>query len=173
MESILGYLDKIEDILEECRSVPFSGKVSVDKESIYEVIDEIRLNLPTEIRQAQRIVADCDKILNDARSKSSTMLRDAEVQVERLIHDNEITKKANEQAAKILEDSKQAIREMHINAREYADEILEKSEKVLRQTMMSIVEQCRETEDFLNESIDVIYSNRQELRGARSNKQDF
>ena len=170
MESILALLDKIEDILEESRGVPFSNKVSVDKESIYEVIDEIRLNLPDEIRSAKRVATDSEKIISEARLKAQAILREAENHVDQLIAGHEITKLANEHGAKIVDDSKKMAREMNAGARAYADEILEKTEESIRKTLADMMQQMRGTEEFLNETIDIIYSNRQELRSVPPKK---
>lgn len=168
MESILAFLDRIEDVLEESRGVPFSNKVSVDKESIYEIIDDIRLNLPNEIRQAQRIVTDCEKIMSDGKAKSQAMIRDAEAQVDRLINEHEISKRAHEHARQIIEEGRRETMDMHLSAREYVDEILEKTEHAVQNAMDNILKQSHAIESYLSETADVIYQNRQELRNIKA-----
>ena len=167
MESILAFLDRIEDVLEESRGVPFSNKVSVDKESIYEIIDEIRINLPNEIRQAQRIVTDCDKIMSDGKAKSQAMIRDAEDQVDMLVSEHEISKRAYEHARLIVEDGRRETMEMNLNAREYVDEMLEKAEATINTVISEIKKQSHALDDNLSSMAETIYRNRQELRSVQ------
>lgn len=167
MESILGYLDSIEDILESCKPSPFTGKITVDKDKIYEIIDEIRLNIPNEIRQAQRVITDHDKIILDAKNKATMILKEAEERGQRLTDDHEIYKQAIEEGNKIIEDSKKSARDMRLNAMDYADEILAKTEEIVREAFDSINRQNHVTDDFFNTTIDVIYNNRVELRGSK------
>jgi hypothetical protein len=111
MESISVYLQKIEDliskiedIVEASRAVPFSTKVSVDKNAVYDVIDDIRpilddmsRDLPNEIMQAKRIISDSEKMVNDARVKANQLLKNAENDVAKLLSEHEISKLAVEQ----------------------------------------------------------------------------
>ena len=165
MDSLLDYLDQIEDILDASKSVPFSNKVSVEKERIYEVMNEIRLNLPAEIRHAQRIIEDHDKIISDARAKATGVLKEAEEEAKLLTNEHEIFRRANEQAADVIEESKKSARDLRLNAMDYADEILEKTEDMIKETMDNIDEQFRMVNSYLSQTVDVLYENRQSLRG--------
>ncbi|MDR2939772.1 MAG: ATPase [Clostridiales bacterium] len=167
MDSVLKYLDMVEDLLESSKSVPFSGKVSVEKEKIYDIIDEIRLNIPNEIRQSQRIIAEHDKVIADAKAKATTIVKEAEERALKLIDEHEIYKQALEEGNDIIEESKKSARDMRLNAMDYADEILAKTEEIVRESLESISKQNSATEDFFNRTIDVLYSNRMELRGVK------
>ena len=165
MDSLLDYLDQIEDILDASKSVPFSNKVSVEKERIYEVMNEIRLNLPAEIRHAQRIIEDHDKIISDARAKGAVVIKEAEEEAKLLTNEHEIFRRANEQATDAIEESKKNARELRLNAMDYADEVLEKTENMIKETMDNIDEQFRMVNSYLAQTVDVLYENRQSLRG--------
>ena len=165
MDSLLDYLDQIEDILDASKSVPFSNKISVEKERIYDVMNEIRLNLPNEIRHAQRIIEDHDKIIADARAKAATILKEAEEEAKLLTNEHEIFRRANEQATDVIEESKKSARDLRLNAMDYADEILEKTEGMVKETMENIDEQFKLVNSYLSQTVDVLYENRQSLRG--------
>lgn len=165
MDSLLDYLDQIEDILDASKSVPFSNKISVEKERVYDVMNEIRLNLPSEIRQAQKIIDDHDKIIQDARNKAANILKEAEEDAKLLTNENEIFRRANEQATDLIEESKKTARDYRLNAMDYCDEILEKTEGTIKDTMENIDEQFKLVRDYLSQTTDVIYENRQTLRG--------
>jgi len=167
MDSLLDYLDQIEDILDASKSVPFSNKISVEKERIYDVMNEIRLHLPAEIRQAQRIIEDHDKILNDARTKALSILKEAEEDAKVLTNEHEIFRRANEQATDVIEESKKTARDYRLSAVDYADGVLEKAETTIKDMTVNINEQLRLTIEHLNETTDVLYENRKTIRGGR------
>ena len=178
MESINVHLQKIEelilqieDVLEGSRPVAFSSKVQVDKNRLYDVIDELKphlddivRDLPDEIVKARRIVADKDKILEDATSKASLMLRQTEADMDRRVSEHEIAKKAAVQADIIVEDARKFAKELRINAYEYADELLRKAEETVRAAQGSFNQSLREIEASFSETIDTIFENRQQLR---------
>jgi len=172
LQKIEDLLSKIEDIIEASRAVPFSTKVSVDKNAVYDVIDDIRpilddmsRDLPNEIMQAKRIISDSEKITNDARGKANQLLKNAENDVAKLVSEHEISKLAVEQGSQIVEEAKKSARDMRVNVMEYADEILSKSETILRETLDIYSRRMREVENHISETIDTLYENRQELRG--------
>ncbi|MDR1664234.1 MAG: hypothetical protein LBR83_04840 [Clostridiales bacterium] len=167
MESLLDYLDAIEDILDSSKAVPFSNKISVEKERIFDVISEIRLNLPNEIRHAQRIIEDHDKIINEAKSRAASLLKEAETEAKTLTNNHEIYRRANDQASEHIEETKKSIREMRLNAMDYADEMLEKSEGMIREVMENMDLQYKYMLDYFSQTINVIYENRQQLRGRQ------
>lgn len=165
MDSLLDYLDQIEDILDASKGVPFSNKVSVEKERVFDVINEIRLNLPAELRHAQRIIDDHDKILAEARVKSDNILKEAEEESKALTNEHEIFRRANEQATDVIEEAKKSAHDMRINAVYYADEILEKTENMVHEAMESVEAHSKSVRNNFAETINVLYENRQTLRG--------
>ncbi len=181
METIRDYLariedqlSKMEDLLESCRAVPFSGKVSVDKHSIYDIIDDLRpiiedinKDLPNEIKQARRIIADGDKILNDARNKAAMLLKNAEIEAQKLVDEHEIVKRASQQAMQLVEESRKSARELRKNAIEYSDEILARAEEAVRQASDKFTMEARNVEEFFSQTVDTLYENRKELRGIK------
>ena len=165
MESLLDYLDAIEDILDNSKAVPFSNKISVEKERIFDIISEIRLNLPSEIRHAQRIIEEHDKVINDAKLKAGNIMKDAEAEAKTLTNSHEIYKRANEQASEFIEETKKNARDMRLNAMDYTDEILEKSEGMIRETMTNMEQQYKYMMEYFSQTLEVLYENRQQLRG--------
>ena len=172
IQRIKELLDKTEDILEASKALPFSSKVTVDKVLLYEIVDEMRpmledmaKDLPNEITQAKRVIADSDRIITESRQKASQIIADAEREIVKLVSEHEISKLAVEQSAQIIEEAKVSSRDMRANVREYADEILSRSEAALREALDVLSRKLRETENQFSDSINIIYENRQELRG--------
>ncbi|MDR1065946.1 MAG: ATPase [Clostridiales bacterium] len=167
MDSLLDYLDMLEELLENSKSAPFSSKISVDKEQIFDILGEIRMNLPVEMRQAQRIIEDHDKIIAEAKSKADDIIKESAVIAQEKADEHEVYKIAVEQSREVVDEAKKTSRDMRMSAVEYADEILSKTENAVRDAMENLVRHSREIEDSFSETIDVLYSNRQELRGNK------
>jgi len=166
MESLIDYLDMLEDLIEGSKTMPFSNKVSLDKEQMFDIIADMRLNLPNEIRQAQKIIDDHDRIINDAKSKASQIVSEAEHRAQEMADEHEIYKLAVEQSRELMDETKKSARDMRLSSIDYADDILLKTENAIRESMNSMNLQYRAIEDSFSETIEVLYSNRQELRGG-------
>jgi len=165
MDALLDYLDDIEELLEKSRGVPLTGKISVEKEKLLDIVNEIRLSLPDDMRLAQRILADHDKIVDDAKHRAGNLLEDAKMEAKSMTNNHEIFRRASEQAADHMEETKRSAREIRLNAMDYADEILEKAENQIRQTMDNMDQQHRRVMEYYEGIMDIIYENRQQLRG--------
>ncbi|MCL2674048.1 MAG: ATPase [Defluviitaleaceae bacterium] len=166
MVSFEEYLDMLEDLIEGSKAMPFSSKVSLDKEQIFEIISDMRINVPNEIRQAQKIINEHDRIVNDANNKATNILKDAGHRAQEMVDEHEIYKMALEQSRDLMDETKKAARDMRVSAIDYADEILLKTENAIRESMSSTNLQYRAIEDSFSETIEVLYSNRQELRSG-------
>lgn len=168
MDSLMDYLDMLEDILDNSKTVPFSNKISVDKERIFDIIGEIRMNVPNEIRQAQRMIEDHDKIINDAKSRATNIIKEAQSKAQELTDEHEIYKMSMEQAREIVEEAKRNAKDIRLNAMDYTDEILSRAEETIRDTITELDRTYRAIEDDFTKTIDVIYNSRQQLRGNKA-----
>jgi len=167
METILDFLDEMEEIIEQAKTVPFTNKISIDRERLFDVIEKIRLNLPIEIDKAQKIVADYERILADARGKSEVIVDEARHEAEKRADDHEVYRIAVQQADELIEKGKREANEIRQNVMEYADDILAKAENTVRDVMSSVNQGTRAIDDLFNKTLDIIYENRQELRGNK------
>lgn len=143
---ILAILETLEDVIERSANVPFSGRCMVDKEEILEIIKEIRLKMPDDIKQAKWVKEERQRILLEAQKEANNIIKDAENKISSLVDEHEITKKAYEQANEIIANAQKNAREIRLGTREYADGVLNKVEEILQ------------------EALGVIHSNRDELK---------
>jgi len=165
MDALLDYLDDIEEVLESSKSLPFTNKISVEKERVLDILNEIRLNLPDDIRSAQRILGDHDRIVGEAERKSQGIIEAAENEAKIRTSNHEIFRRASDQASETVEESKKTARDLRLNAMDYADEMLKDAEEQIKGYMSNMEEQHKEVMGYLSKLTDVIYENRQQLRG--------
>lgn len=162
--SIYTLLDTLEDIVENAKAIPLTQKVGVSKDELFDIIGEIRLNLPGEIKQAQRIVHGSEKIIDEANSKANTIIRDAEAHAEKMTLEHEITKRAREEAEAIMLDARNKAESMRIGAIEYADQMLANTDAQIKSVLDNFTKRANNVQDFLASESDAIYGERQELR---------
>ncbi|NLL70148.1 MAG: ATPase [Epulopiscium sp.] len=167
MDNVLELLDALEDILDDSSTMPFTNKVMIDKEEFIEIITDIRLKLPNELKQSKWVMEERTQILINAQKEAENHLQEAETKLNQLINEHEITKKAYEQAEEITETAKQHAREMRLGAMEYADEILANVEEALVGLMEQVNQQFSAFEQYIQQNINIIHQNRQELRGNK------
>lgn len=143
---IFTLLENLEELLESGTKVPFSSKVMVDVEELREVLEDIRLKLPDELKQAKWVKEERQRIIEDAEKEAENLLKEADNKIISLVDEHIITKQALAQKEEIIENANKVSREISLGTRDYADAILEKVEDVLRETL------------------DVVHNNRKELK---------
>lgn len=135
---IFTLLDELEEYLEGARTIPFTNKGILDKEEILDIIKEIRLKLPDELKQAKWIKEERNRILVEAQKEAEGIVKEAENRIISMIDEHEITRKAYEQKAQIIETANEMSREISKGTKDYADNILEKVEGVLQDALRTI-----------------------------------
>lgn len=135
---VFTLLENLTELIENSSKVPFSTKVMVERDELAEIVEQIRLKLPDEIKQAKRIKDERLNILNEAQDESDKMLKEAEVKIVQMVDEHVITKQAIMQKEEIVENANRISKEISTGTRDYADAVLEKVEDVLRETISVI-----------------------------------
>ena len=121
---IFTLLESLEEILESGSKVPFSSKVMVDIDELRDILEDIRLKLPDELKQAKWVKEERQRILEEAQKEADDVVKEAENRIIAMIDEHEITKKAYEQKAQIIETANEMSREISQGTKEYADNVL-------------------------------------------------
>ena len=125
-------LDTIEDTLEESTSMPLSGgKRLVNVEKVRDYLDDIRANLPGELRQAQQIVNDRAQIVDTANAQAQAIVKKAEERARILVSDAEIVKAAQQRAAEITAAAQSESRTLRQTVTDYCDNMLKTTEEAM------------------------------------------
>ncbi len=132
-------LDMMDDLLDSAASVPFSVKKSIiDCDQMRDYINEIRLNLPQEIKQAKLIVRDRQSIMTDANKEADSIIRRAEDRAKVIVSNDEITKQAKLKATDIINQAQSRARELKNAANKYIDDVLVKTEECLQSNLADV-----------------------------------
>ncbi len=167
---------EIEEYIDSCKYQALSNtKIIVNKEEIDELLRELRMKTPDEIKRYQKIISNKEAILNDARTKAEALINEATVHTNELINEheimqqayaqaNEVVSLASHQAQEILDNATIEANNMRTAAIQYTDEMLANLENMMVQTMNMTTSHYESFINNLNGYAEVIRSNRGDLR---------
>jgi chromosome segregation ATPase len=115
---VLVLIDKLDDLIHNARPVPLTDQVRVDREEIYDLLDQMRATIPEEIKQARWIVKERQEMLAEAKREAERVVKEARDQQARLTSDEEVYKQAERAAEEILEDARETERQIRLGAEE-------------------------------------------------------
>lgn len=168
-------IDEIEEYIDNCKYKAFSTDViMVNKAEIDDLLRELRLKTPEEIKRYQKIISNKEAILNDAKQKAQDLLNDAAVQTNELISEhqimqqayaqaNEIVEMATKQAQEILDNATIEANSVKASAMQYTDSILANLENILKQSIEISTRDYNALIGNLKEIDNVVTANRAEL----------
>ena len=169
-------IDEIEDYIDGCKYQPLSKtNIIVNKEEIDELLRELRMKTPDEIKRYQKIIANKEAILNDARSKAEALIKDATVQTTELINEheimqqayaqaNEVVRMATTQAQEILNNATIEANGVRTSAMQYLDEMLANLENAMTTTLATTTEHYESFYNTISGYNETVKANRAELR---------
>jgi cell division septum initiation protein DivIVA len=135
---VLVLIDKLDDLVHNARPVPLTDQVRVDREEIYDLLDQMRATIPEEIKQARWIVKERQEMLEEAKREAERIIKEARDQRERLVSQEEIYRQAERAAEEIVEEARDREREIRLGAEDYADEILNTLEVNLQKFLAAV-----------------------------------
>ncbi len=121
---VLVLIDKLDDLIHNARSVPLTDSVMIDREEIYDILDQMRSTIPEEIKQARWIVKERQEMLAEAKQETARLLAEAQERAEKLASDSEVVRLAEKNAQQIMEDARDQERQIRLGAEDYADGVL-------------------------------------------------
>ncbi len=147
MEKLIGML---EDVISDAKHVPFAKGSIVDVDKLDEIAQRMRLSLPGEIKQAQSVVADKNKIINNAKKEAEDIIRSAESRRNELLNQNELMKEARRRATetlseaqtnanKIMGDAQKTAADMKTGTNTFVDNMLVQIEELLKSDLSSLM----------------------------------
>lgn len=176
MSRIEQIISEIEDYISSCKPIPLSStKIAVNKEELDELIRELRLKTPDEIKKYQKLISNKNAILADAKEQADRMIAEAQVHTEELINEHEIMQRAVEQANAVIADASakaqmivdQAVEDasnIRLGAIQYTDDMLANLQMIIEHSIENNRSKYDALMASLNKDLNIVVSNRKELR---------
>ncbi|HNZ63540.1 MAG TPA: hypothetical protein PKH23_04345 [Bacillota bacterium] len=144
--NVATLLDRLEAEMLDAKSVPFSNKCMVEREEMLFLVRMIREGLPEELERARWVLQQNRQLINQARREADTIMRDAEVQMARMIDEHEVTQQAVNSASVMIEKANRQSSEIRSGAISYAREMLTNLENHLTDILVNISRNKKELE---------------------------
>lgn len=139
---ILHLVDRLEELFNESRPIPLTHNVLVDEDRFLEIIDQMRISIPEEVKKSQQLLAQRDRVLAQSQEEANRTVSLAKKQSEEIIDRDAIVQAAQARADQILDQARGEVEAMRIEADEYVIESLGELEsemiRLLNQTRNGI-----------------------------------
>ena len=136
---VLVLIDKLDELVQNAKGVPLSqDQVRVDREEVYDLLDQMRATIPEEIKQARWIVKERQEMLAEAKREQDRLLQEAREQAVREASQTEIVKIAERQAQEIIDEARRQARETRLEMEDWADGILATLESNLDKFLVAV-----------------------------------
>ena len=135
--SIEELLEEFDEVLDTGMKLP-GKRTLLDAEKVRELIDDIRLNLPAEIKQAKSIVNDRTEFITRAKAEADEIIKRADERAQAMVAQEEITRLADEKAREIIAAAQRKSREMRKAAQDFVDDIMQRADEGLTSNLAEV-----------------------------------
>jgi cell division septum initiation protein DivIVA len=168
-------IEEIEEFIDSCKFQPLSStKIVVNKEELEELLRELRMKTPDEIKRYQKIISNKDAILEDAQTKADAIIAEAQAQAQKIVSESEVMQVAlqqsnqlieqtNAQAQEIMDKATEDSNSIRMSAISYTDEMLENLEKIMSHTIDTAGSKYNNFINSIQSCYDIVSKNRSEL----------
>lgn len=132
-------IDELQEIIESAITLPLSGgRTVVNTDRIKEIIDEMRTNLPQEVRQAKNIAADRSNIIARSKEEAEAIVQRAEERAKNMVSQNEIVRQAQKKADEIIFNANNESAKIKQAANAYVDDVLKKADEQMSENLANL-----------------------------------
>jgi vacuolar-type H+-ATPase subunit H len=131
-------VDRLEDLIDEGRHIPFSKYTMIDEERALEIIDQMRISIPEEIEKATKVLAKRENVLAQANEEAARVLSQAREQSAQVVDQEVTVQQARARAQQILEIAKQEAANITAEADNYVADVLARLEQTLQKSLREV-----------------------------------
>jgi cell division septum initiation protein DivIVA len=128
---ILHLVDRLEEVFNSGTAIPLSHKLMVDEDRVLEIIDQMRVSIPEEVKKAQQVLAQRDRIMAQAQEEAARTVQLAKEKGEQLVSRENLVASAQSKADQLMEAARADAEQIRAEADDYTLEVLTKLEAEL------------------------------------------
>lgn len=121
---IMYLVDRLEALVNGSRRVPLSSRIMLEEEDLLAIVEQMRQTIPTEIKQARRVLQDREQILKQAQSEAEKIVTMARERAEYMINQEGILTMAKERGEQMLSDAQRDAQTTRSEIEQYAVDVL-------------------------------------------------
>jgi cell division septum initiation protein DivIVA len=144
---ILHLVDRLEEIVKQSPRLPFSAVRFVDERRVWALMDQMRISIPDEVRRAQQVNRQRDRVLAQAREEAERVVQQAQERVAELTADHPIAQAAEARAVSVREQAEREMAQLRSGADDYAFNTLCRLEEELHRALRVVSNGLRRIEE--------------------------
>ncbi|MGE3858191.1 MAG: hypothetical protein AB7G21_14650 [Dehalococcoidia bacterium] len=141
---LLHLVDRLEELVAGAQKMPIGNRAILDRRRLLDVVDQMRIAVPQEVREAQDIVAHRDAIRREAEEEGRILLAQAEERAARLVEQHEIAQAARKRAEEIANEAEARLEERIAEANADIQQRIQESRQIAREQMAAADDYARE-----------------------------
>jgi len=135
---ILHLVDRLEEVFNAGLPIPLMRKLAVDEDRVLELIDQMRVSIPDEVKKAQQILNQRDRILAQAQEEAARTVQLAKEKSDQLVDREALVESAKARANEIIQAAKTDAEGIRADADDYALEVLTRLEEELAKSLTQV-----------------------------------
>ena len=152
---ILQLIDRLEELFNDAKAVPFTHNVVVDEDKMLELIDQMRIAIPEEVKKAQQLVAQRDRVMAQAQEEANRTLQIARDKADQLVQKDIVTQEAQRRADQIL-----------AQARAEAEGVRTDADNYVLDTLMQLQDQIAKLSNQVNNGVRMVQEDQMRKAGS-------
>lgn len=140
MADLVTQLQHLEEMVMQAKSMPLSSSVLMNRDEVLDLVKEMRILVPEEIKQARFVVRDREELLAKARARADEIIEAAHREQAQLVGEESVVAAAHDEAGRIVADAEEQAHRTRREADDYVDSRLEQLESVLRRATGSMTQ---------------------------------
>jgi len=141
---LLHLIDRLEEIVAEAQKVPIGNRVIIDKRRLLDIVDQMRVAVPQEVRDAQELVNDRERVRRETEEESRLMIASTEEEAARLVDEHTLTEAARERSREIVAEAESSLEDRMRQSSEDIQKRIDDSRQIAKQQMQSADDYARE-----------------------------
>ncbi len=135
---ILHLLDRLETQLSKGWRLPFTSNLVIEEDAVLDLIDQMRISIPEEVKQAKRFAAERDRLMEQAKEEADRIVSTAKRQTDNLMTDHEVVKLAQQKADEIIVQANESADVIKAEADVYVMDVLSEMEEQLLRLITTV-----------------------------------
>ena len=141
---LLHLVDRIEELLATAQKMPIGNRAIIDRRRMLDIIDQMRIAIPHEVREAQEIVARRDHVLREAEEDRRLIEAQAQERASRMVEAHEIAQAARARAEEIAREAERRLQDRIDEANRDIAQRIDESRMIAREQMRAADEYARD-----------------------------
>ena len=144
---ILQLIDRLEELFNESKSIPLTRNVMVDEDRMLDIIDQMRIAIPEEVKKAQQLLGQRDRVLAQAQEEANRTLEIARQKADQLVAKDMVAQEASRRAEQILAQARTDAENIRIDADDYVLDSLTQLQAELERISNQVANGIRTVKD--------------------------